>query len=290
MTAIAGKTIVLTGASRGIGSSIALALAAQGATVVGVARSQAKLEQVCADIRARGGQAIAIPFDLSDVAAFPRLLEAIEDQVGAIDILVNNAGMEIYRAFSDYSLSEIQAVLNLNLLAAMELTRLILPKLLAQRCGHIVNMASLASKRGHAYDSVYSASKAGLLLWTDALRQELSNTGVAVSVVCPGYVAGQGMLADTGIPAPCLAGVSQPVDVAIAVVRAIERNQAEVLVNQNLMLETLTRLIIAIAQFFPCFGDQVNQWLGVTRLNQVRAQLSCHSDSNHAKTLIQPRS
>jgi short-subunit dehydrogenase len=272
MTTIAGKIVVLTGASRGIGTTIAYALAKQGATVVGVARSQTRLSKVCEEIRNLGGQAIEIPFDLNDVEALSRLVEKIEQQVGSIDILINNAGIEIYRAFQDYSLAELQEILSLNLLSAMELTRQVLPTLLAKKQGHIINIASLASKRGHPYDSVYAASKAGLLVWTDSLRQELAGTGVAISAICPGYISGAGMLADTGIPAPRLAGTSKPEDAARAVIRAIEHNQAEVLVNQNLAMETLTRFVIAIAQFFPRFGDSVNQWLGVTQLNQLRTK------------------
>lgn len=281
MTTIAGKTVVLTGASRGIGPTIAHALAKQGATVVGVARSQTRLNQVCEEIRDLGGQAIAIPFDLSDVEALSRLAERIEQQVGSIDILINNAGIEIYRAFQDYSLAELQAILSLNLLSVMELTRQVLPTLLAKNQGHIINIASLASKRGHPYDSAYAASKAGLLVWTDSLRQELAGTGVEISAICPGYISGQGMLADTGIPAPRLAGTSKPEDVARAAIRAIEHNQAEVLVNQNFAMETLTRLVIAIAQFFPRFGDSVNQWLGVTQLNQLRTKHQSKSKLIH---------
>lgn len=274
MSAIAGKTIVLTGASRGIGEVMALQLASQGATVVGVARSLTGLNRVCTEINTHGGQAIGIAFNLSDVAALPQLVAQIESQVGPIDILINNAGLEIYRAFADYSLAELQAVINLNLLAAMELTRLILPTMLRQHSGHIVNIASIAGKRGHPYDSVYSASKAGLLMWGDAVRQELSGTGVKLTTICPGYVAEQGMLADTGIAAPPWAGLSQPEDVAIALIRGIEGNLAEVIVNQNLVLETVTRLVMAITQFWPRCGDRVNQWLGVTRLNQLRVQAS----------------
>jgi short-subunit dehydrogenase len=180
--------------------------------------------------------------------------------------------MEIYRAFPDYSLAELQTVLNLNLLTAMELTRLILPTLLTRKQGHIVNITSLAGKKGHPYDSVYSASKAGLLMWGNALRQELIGTGVYISSVCPGYIADCGVLADSGIPAPRWAGVSSPEAVVGAVMRAIEQNRAEIVVNQGPLpiFSTLTRLLLAMEQFFPRFPDITNRWLGVTRLNQQR--------------------
>ena len=282
MTTIAGKTVLLTGASRGIGKFIAYELAKKQATVVGVSRSQAGLERVCAEIKAMGGKAIGIPFDLSQVERLPTLVEEIEELVGSVDILINNAGIEIYKAFPDYSLAELQSVLSINLLAAMELTRLVLPNMLRQRSGHIVNIASLASKKGHPYDSAYSATKAGLLMWADALRQELASTGVGISSICPGYISDCGLLADTGVPAPSLGGTSRSIDVAKAVVRAIEKNKAEVMVNGGLLTEILSKLLLAVEQFFPRLGDSVNRWLGVTKLNQMRIK-SLDNGKKHLK-------
>lgn len=286
MTTIAGKTILLTGASRGIGACIARELAQQQATVVGVSRSQTELDRVCADIRATGGKAIAIAGDISKVEQLSTLVAEIEDRVGSVDILINNAGIEIYRAFPDYSLPQIQSVLSVNLLAAMELTRLLLPTMLDRRSGHIVNIASLASKKGHPYDSIYSASKAGLLMWANALRQELTGTGVGITSICPGYIADCGLLADTGVPAPSLAGISKSQDVARSVVMAIAQNRAEVIVNGNLIIENLTRLLLAIEQFFPQLGDVINRWLGVTKLNKMRIQSMDKSEKNKQSSLI----
>ncbi len=272
MTTLTGKTVLLTGASGGIGAEIARALAQKHATVIGVARSSGALERVCTEVSILGGQGIAIPFDISQVEHLPHLVQQIQQQVGTIDILINNAGLEQYRAFQDYTWDELQSILSVNLLAAMELTRLWLPHLLRQDSGHIVNLVSLAGKIGHPYDSVYSASKGGLLLWNHALRQELRGTGVEISAICPGYVADQGMLANTGVPAPTLAGVSKAQDVAIALLKAIEHNRAEVIVNQGRLMESLTRLLLAVEQVFPRVVDQTNQWFGVTRLNQLRIQ------------------
>jgi short-subunit dehydrogenase len=280
MTSIAGKTIVLTGASRGIGALLATTLAQDKmVTIVGISRSAQALADVGVEVTAAGGRWIGIPFDISQLDQLPRLVEKIRSVAGAIDILINNAGIEIYRAFQDYSVADLQAVIGTNLLAAMELSRLILPKMLQQERGHIVNIASLAAKKGHPYDSIYSASKAGLFMWSDALRQELIGTGVAVSIVCPGYVCDQGLLADTGIPAPKFAGNSTPEAVVTAVIQAIRQNQTEVIVNQNWVTEILTRLTVAIAQFSPRFGDAITQWLGVTRLNQLRTQAPFPSES-----------
>lgn len=286
MTTIAGKTILLTGASRGIGACIARELAQQQATVVGVSRSQTELDRVCADIRATGGKAIAIVGDISQVEQLSTLVAEIEDRVGSVDILVNNAGIQIYQAFPDYSLAELQEVLSVNLLAAMELTRLLLPTMLRQGSGHIVNITSLAGKKGHPYDSIYSASKAGLSIWADALRQELANTGVGISAICPGYISDCGLLADTGISAPSSVGVSSSQDVVRAVIKAIAQNRAEVLVNGNLITENLTRILLATEQFFPRLGDLINRWLGVTKLNQMRIKSMNKNENNKQLNLI----
>ncbi len=188
MTIITGQTVLLTGASRGIGVFIARALAKEKATIVGVSRLQKGLDQLAAEVKALGGHWLGIRYDLSKLEELPNLVQQINEFARPIDILINNAGVEIYRKFQDYSASELQSVLTINLLSAMELCRLVLPTMLRQRKGHIVNIASLAGKKGLPYNSVYSASKAGLLMWTDALRQELAGTGVGISAICPGYI------------------------------------------------------------------------------------------------------
>lgn len=270
MTTIAGKTVLLTGASGGLGLFIARALAREQATIIGVSRSQQGLDKVGAEVKASGGEWIALPFDISKVEELPVLVKQINQITGSVDILINNAGIEIYRAFQDYSTAEIQSVLITNLLAAMELSRLVLPTMLDRKSGHIVNIASLAAKKGHPYDSIYSASKAGLLMWSDAVRQELAGTGVGISVICPGYVSQQGMLVDTDVPAPSLSGTSTPARVAIAVSEAIKQNQAEVIVNKDFMTEGLTKLLLVFYQVFPRFGDAIYRWIGVVKLNQMR--------------------
>jgi short-subunit dehydrogenase len=270
MATITGKTIVLTGASRGLGASIARALASEKATVVCVSRSEDKLSKICAEINELGGKGISIPFDISQVENLSTLVEQIEQQVSAVDILINNAGMEIYHAFNNYTLAEIQLVLSTNLLAAMELTRLILPSMLDRGKGQIVNMASLSGKKGAAYNSTYSASKGGLVMWSDALRQELTDTGVGVSTICPGYVSGHGMTADSGVPIPSLAGASTPEAVTKAVIKAISQNQAEVIINQDLVTEITTKLLFALGQFSPRTSDRLYRKLGIAQTSQLR--------------------
>lgn len=280
MTAIAGKTVVLTGAGRGIGAFIARALAREKATVVCISRSPEGLAKICAEIDELGGKGISIPFDLSLVENLSVLVEEIKQQVSSIDILINNAGIEIYRDFSNYTLAELQSVLSTNLLAAMELTRLVLPSMLDRRSGQIVNMASTSGKKGAAYNSIYSASKGGLVMWSDALRQELTDTGVGVSTICPGYVCGQGMTADSGVPIPSLAGMSTPEAVTKATLKAIATNQAEVIVNQDLVTEIITKLLFALGQFSPRTSDRIYRRLGIAKSNQLRIKAEVRSKTH----------
>lgn len=272
MTIIKGKTILLTGASRGLGVYIARNLAKEQATIVGVSRSKLGLDRVGEQIKALGGKWISIPFDMKNVAELSTLVTQINEVAGPVDILINNAGIEIYRNFVDYSLEEMQSVVTTNLLSVMEITRLLLPIMLRRCSGHIVNIASVAGKKGVAYNSVYSASKAGLILWTDAIRQELAGTDVNISVICPGYVSKVGMTINTSIPVPQLAGISTPTKVANAVIKSLKQNQAEVIVNQNQVTESLTKLIFVIGQIYPEFIDTIYRLIGVVKLNQRRAE------------------
>jgi short-subunit dehydrogenase len=266
MKSIAGKTVLLTGASGGIGTFITRALVKEHATVVAVSRSEDKLQQICNEINTLGGRCISITFDISKVEELPILVNQVNQLAGHIDVVINNAAIEKYRPFQNYTLDDIQSILTTNLISGMELTRLILPSMIARNSGHIVNIASGSGKKGAPYNSIYSASKAGLIMWTDAMRQELAETKIGVSVVCPGYTAA-GMFFAFGQPAPKLARVSQPTEVAGAVIKAIKQNQPEVMLDGP-----LTRLLFSNIQLFPEFGDKIFRWIGVNRLNKTCAE------------------
>ena len=284
MTTIKGKTIILTGASRGIGAFIARELAKKQATVICVSRSQSGLERICSEIDDLGGKGIGVIFDVSKVEKMPELMYEIKQLTGSfnVDILVNNAGIEIYRSFQNYSLKDIQLVLSVNLIAAIELTRLVLPNMLNKRSGHIVNIASFATQKGHPYDSVYSASKAGLLMWADALRDELAPTDIIVSNICPGY-SQRGLFADNNASAaPLTAASSTPQNVATAVYQAIENNGRQMVVNENFFTRNMTKLKFAFEQFLPYFRDADNQVEDINNLNKIPNQ----SQQNSKEKLV----
>ncbi len=262
MNTITGKIVLLTGASGGIGRFIASSLAHEQATVICVGRSLENLEQLCKQIKSQNGNGIAIPFDISNLEKLPDLIQHIYQEIGKIDILINNAAVEKYKYFSDYSQVEIQSILTTNLLAAMELTRLILPNMLKHNSGHIVNIASGSGKKGIPYNSVYSASKAGLIIWNDAIRQELSNTNVDVSLICPGYT-NTGMYHKGGVKAPQAARVAEPTDVAKAVIAAIKQNKPEIMLDGVSL-----RILFALVQLSPELGDVIYSSIGLKKLYQ----------------------
>ncbi|KJH71682.1 SDR family NAD(P)-dependent oxidoreductase [Aliterella atlantica] len=267
MKTIADKLVVLTGASGGIGEFIARALAKEQATVVGISRSPAGLERVGAEVEALGGKWLGIPFNLCELDKLPDLVAQIQQLTGRhIDILINNAAIEKFRPFQTYTLEDTQSILTTNLLSPMELTRLVMPSMLKRGSGHIVNISSGSGKKGAPFNSIYSASKAGLIMWSDAIRQELADTNIGVSVVCPGCT-NAGMYLALGQIAPSAAQITEPTEVADRVLQAIAQNQKEVVIDGfNL------KFLFAMSQFFPQFGDMVFQKLGVVKTNQSCAE------------------
>jgi len=227
---LAGKTALLTGASRGLGPYIARALAERGVHLVLTARSADALEATARDATEIGVRAIAIPEDVTDPSGRMRLLERAAT-LGPIAILINNAGIEWVCQYTNMSVEEIERMVQTNLVAPLVLSRLVLPDMIARGSGHVVMMSSLGGKKGSPYSATYAATKAGLIEWTSGVREELRGTGVSASVICPGFVSEAGMFAEYGKRAPRLAGESTPEQVAAAVIRAVERDVAEITVN-----------------------------------------------------------
>src|SRR5574341_1700003 len=258
MIQLRGGIALVTGGSRGLGPYIARALAREGMDVVLTARDAAGLEREAASVRGLGGRATAVPADLASTADRERLAREAE-ALGSIDVLVNNAGVEAEGPFTALDAATIARTVEVNVNAPIHLTRLLLPGMLAKRRGHLVHLASLAGKKGAPYDAVYSGTKAALVEWSGGLRPELRGTGVGSSVICPGYVTGEGMFARFGMRPPALLGSCTPEQVAQAVVRAIRKDEAEIIVNSRPV-----RPLLGLYQLFPSLGERLLGWLGVT--------------------------
>jgi uncharacterized protein len=216
---LAGRTVLLTGATGGLGHAIARRLHGEGASLVLTGRRTDVLEPLAAET---GGRPVAV--DLTDPAAVERLATDHAD----VDVLVANAGLPGSGHLMSFSVEEIDRALAVNLRAPMVLARVIGERMVARGAGHMVFVSSLSGKAAPPRTSVYSATKFGLRGFAAALRQDLRSAGVGVSAVFPGFVRDAGMYADSGAKLPPGVGTSSPEEVAEAVVRAVERNRGEI--------------------------------------------------------------
>jgi short-subunit dehydrogenase len=265
------RNAILTGASRGIGSHIALALAGEGINLALVARSADALEEVREKVLSLGVKAVTIPTDLAETAQVEALPEEAERKLGPVDILVNNAGVEHTSPYEEYPREKIYAAVNINLLASMLLTHAVLPGMLARGRGHIVNMSSLAGKIGLPYQTPYATTKAGLIMFTHSLRAELMDKAVGVSVICPGFVADDGMYVrreNSGESAPAAMKPTTMKKVVTAVIDAIKQNTPERIVNPLPM-----RPMTALRELIPGIMPRVHKVLGITDFTRKMSKL-----------------
>jgi NAD(P)-dependent dehydrogenase (short-subunit alcohol dehydrogenase family) len=186
--ALAGRRAVVTGAGRGIGRAIAEHLAASGASVVLAARTEAEIEGAAAAIHSQGGEAWAVRCDISDDASVAELVASSTDLLGGpADTLVNNAGVYKPRAFGDYTLEDWTWMLDINVVALVRVTRAFLPELVRLDRARIINVSSIAGKKGTFGQAAYNASKHAQIGITRCLAVETGSTGLRVNAVCPGF-------------------------------------------------------------------------------------------------------
>ena len=184
-----GKVAIVTGGSRGIGRATSIALAREGARVVVVGRNESTCEEVVARISASGGTAMGVRADVSSEADVAAMVSAAIERFKRIDILVNNAGVNLpYRAVVDLSLDEWNRVVATNLTGPFLCCRAVVPVMIAQRYGKIVNMSSIGWRRGEAWRTPYRPTKAALINFTECLAGEVKEHGIDVNAICPGAV------------------------------------------------------------------------------------------------------
>jgi short-subunit dehydrogenase len=216
---ISGSTVLLTGATGGIGHAIARALAGRGAKLILTGRRLDVLEPLASEL---GGRALAI--DLAERAEVGRLI----GEAGDVDILVANAALPASGRLEDFSVQEIDRALDVNLRAPIVLSHGLVPGMTARHKGHLVFISSLAGKAATPGTGLYNASKFGLRGFASALRGDLHGSGVGVTAVFPGFIRDAGMFADAEVKLPAGVGTSTPEEVAAAVVTGIERNKGEI--------------------------------------------------------------
>lgn len=272
MKLLSNDVVLITGASGGLGVHITKAFAQRGVRLVLAAYPGNDLDELCSEVKKIGCECFTHVSDLRNREERQRLMDASLQRFGRMDVLVNNAGIEFTAFYHELSESNIFDVLNINLEAPMILTRLMLPKMLEQKRGHIINISSLAGKSGPAFQEPYSATKAGLIAFTASLRSTYRNMGVSASVIVPGFVeAGiySKLKTQTGCTAPALLGTSSPESVAQAVLRAIERDTPEIIVNP-----LPVRPLLAFIAMFPLAGEWLVNKIGSNKFFQQAVDAS----------------
>ena len=241
--------MLLTGASSGLGPVIARRLAGDGVRFILSARREADLHRLANEL----GGALVISADLS----LPGEAERLAAEAGEVDILIANAGVPASGSLAEFEIEQIDRAIQVNLRSPIVLARRLVPAMVARGSGHLVLMSSVAGKMPSAGASVYNATKFGLRGFGLALRQELLDTGVGVSVIMPTFVSGAGMWAETGLKAHPLAGEVTATAVAQAVFSAIIRDRAEVEVAP-----VGTRAGLLLAGVAPRLAERVTRAAG----------------------------
>lgn len=184
------RVAVVTGASRGIGRAIALALATEGAKVaINYASSSDAADAVVAEITEAGGTAIALQADVSKADQVDSLIAAVQEKWGTIDVLVNNAGITRDTLLLRMKPEDWQAVIDLNLTGVFLCTRAVSKIMLKKKTGRIINIASVAGQMGNPGQANYSAAKAGVIGFTKTIAKELAGRGITANAVAPGFIA-----------------------------------------------------------------------------------------------------
>jgi short-subunit dehydrogenase len=247
------KIILITGASSGIGKDTAIAMAERGARVILCARSEDKLQQVAATIQQTGGFALPVPLDVTRRAAVEDAVNTVLARFGRIDVLVNNAGIGYFGTLVDMPLEAMEKVMAVNFWGVIHCTQAVLPAMIQQKSGQIINVASVAGKRGIPGLAIYCASKFALVGLTESLRAEVADYGIQVILICPTstdtpFFENAG--SDGKIPNKSRGlGMMSSKAVAEAIVEASIKGKREV------VLSTSAKALLAMNTLFPSLVD-----------------------------------
>lgn len=263
------RVIVITGASSGIGRAAALAFADRGDVIVLVARDEAALAQVAAACEARGGQAYAVPADVSEAGALARVAEVARTRFGRVDVWVNNAGVGAVGAFDRTPMAAHQQIVETDLLAYMRGAHAIVPHFKARGRGTLINVLSIGAWTPAPYAAAYSAAKFGLRGFTEALRGELSRwRDVHVCDVMPSFVDTPGLRHGANYvgreikPPP---GVVRPEAVAEAIVRLTDRPRRQVVVGRGVTALARTARAISPSAVSWSMARLFEGWFAIAR-------------------------
>ncbi|MBX2963311.1 MAG: SDR family oxidoreductase [Cyclobacteriaceae bacterium] len=232
-----GKVVWITGASSGIGESLAYAFARQGAKLILSARRVEELQRVKAACNVADENVLILPLDVSDTESIPAQAKQVYDRFKHVDILINNAGVSHWTKVKDLTLEVIQKIFNVNFFGGIALTKAVLPQMLENKSGHIVVISSVLGKMVVQKQAAYNASKHALQGFYDTLRLEVAPEGVNVLLVCPGFVrtnVAKNSLNKDGVAINQDNNKIQkgldPDDVANEILNAIEKSKDEIII------------------------------------------------------------
>lgn len=247
---ITGRVVWITGASSGIGEAMAYAFAGRGAQLVLSARNTERLQEVKARC-SYPDRHLILPLDLDDSAAFSEKVQSVLDALGRIDILINNGGISQRSPAAETNLETDRRIMETNFFGTVALTKAVLPSMLKITSGQIVVISSLAGKFGTPLRSTYSASKHALQGFFDSLRAELSEKGIRVLIVCPGFIRTSisinALCADGschGVMDDAQAAGLAPEVCAEKIIQAIEKGKDEVLIGGKELLGVYLKMFV----------------------------------------------
>ncbi|MDG1893611.1 MAG: SDR family oxidoreductase [Fuerstiella sp.] len=274
------KVVIITGASAGIGHDLAHRLAKEKATLVLAARSEDKLQQLGAELSAGGTDVLVVRTDVSDPNDLSALVDQTIDRFQRIDVLINNAGVECFCHFAEVETDEILQTIETNLTGAIVLSRLVVPHMLRQKSGAIINMASTAGKHCPPFGGVYGATKAGLIGFTQGLRGEYLDRGITATAICPGFTRNGGIydriVQTTGKKTSTALGGTSTKAVANAVLKAIHKGSPEIIVNWPPI-----RPAMVLREIFPRIGEMLTTTVSKRFLRRA-ADMSTHEKNTAA--------
>jgi 3-oxoacyl-[acyl-carrier protein] reductase len=223
-TNLKGKNAIITGAGRGIGRAIAIALANEGVNVGLVARSEEHLQVVVNETEAQGVKAVFATADISSNEEVTKAIHSLTNELGTIDILINNAGIAKFGKFMDLEVEEWEKIIQVNLMGVYYVTRAVLPGMIEQQSGDIINISSSAGQKGAPITSAYSASKFGVMGITESLAMEVRKHNIRVSALTPSTVATD-LAIDNDLTDGNPEKVMQPEDIAEFIVSQLKLNK-----------------------------------------------------------------
>ncbi|KRB57680.1 3-ketoacyl-ACP reductase [Flavobacterium sp. Root186] len=189
MTDLKNKNALITGAGKGIGKAIAIALAKEGVNVILVARTQADVDQLAAEVNKLGVKSLALSADVSDINSVNAAVKKALAEFKTIDILINNAGIGAFGKFLELEPADWERIIQVNLMGTYYTTRAVIPQMIERQTGDIINISSTAGLNGNAVTSAYSASKFAVMGLTDSLMQEMRKHNIRVTALTPSTVA-----------------------------------------------------------------------------------------------------